>query len=153
MSDAPQYWMLVSGPENFEVSRQRGFDLAAMKSRHRKKAERVRPGDRVLFYVTGRQAFGGTATVTGEYVEDHELIWKGKKDDDYPFRFTITPDVILQPDQFVSALNVLDQLEYTRKWPREHWHLAFQGNVHTLPAADFDTIESALRGALPATVR
>jgi hypothetical protein len=52
-----QYWMLVSSADNLETSRGRGFDLAGMKSRHRKKAEKVQPGDRVLFYVTGRQAF------------------------------------------------------------------------------------------------
>src|SRR4051794_21922730 len=135
-----QYWMLVSGPENFETSRARGFDLAAMKSRHRKKAERVEAGDRVLFYVTGRQAWGGAATVTGPYFEGTDLIWRGKNDDPYPFRFPIKPDVILQPEQFVPALSLLDDLEYPRRWPREHWHLAFQGNVHLLPREDFEHI-------------
>ena len=43
----PTYWMLVSSEENFERSRARGFDIASMKSRHRKKAERVQPGDKV----------------------------------------------------------------------------------------------------------
>jgi hypothetical protein len=38
------HWLLVSSPENFETSRARGFDLAGMKSRHRKKAESVREG-------------------------------------------------------------------------------------------------------------
>jgi hypothetical protein len=142
-----QHWMLVSSPENFETSRGRGFDLAAMKSRHRKKAERVAPGDRVLFYVTGQQAFAGTATVTGTYYEDHDLIWVSRKDDDYPFRFSIRPDVILPAQRFVPAVSLLEQLEYPRKWPQEHWRLAFQGNVHSLPAGDFATIEQALKEA------
>ena len=60
------YWMLVSSAANFETSRARGFDLAGMKSRHRKKAEKVERGDRVLFYVTGLQCFGGAATATSE---------------------------------------------------------------------------------------
>jgi hypothetical protein len=139
--------MLVSSPEHSETSRARGFDLAAMKSRHRKKAERVVAGDRVLFYVTGQQAFAGTATATGGYYEDHQLIWRGKKDDPYPFRFPIHADVILPAGQFVPAVTLLERLEYPRRWPREHWHLAFQGNVHSLSPEDFQTIEEALRAA------
>ena len=147
--------MLVSSPENFETSRGRGFDLAAMKSRHRKKAERVRPGDRVLFYLTGQQAFAGTATATGSYVEDPAPIWRSKKDDPYPFRFPVRPDVVLPPDRFVPAVSLLDDLEYVRRWPREHWQLAFQGNVHSLSQQDFETIEQALRVAAnaPATAQ
>lgn len=146
-------WMLVSSPDNFERSRELRFTVAGMKSRHRKKAERVRPGDRVLFYLTGLQAFGGTATVTSEYAEDHAPIWVSKKDgEDYPFRFGIKPDVIL-PGAFVPAASLLPRLEWVKKWPADHWHLAFQGNVHILSDADFATIEEALRAAAPVPIR
>ena len=57
-------WLLVSSPDNFERSRARGFDVAGMKSRHRRKWERVVPGDRILFYLTGVNAIGGVARVT-----------------------------------------------------------------------------------------
>lgn len=141
-------WMLVSSPENFETSRARGFDVAGMKSRHRKKAEKVQPGDRVLFYLTGLQAFGGLATATGTYYTAEEPIWISKKDgEQYPFRFPITPDVILQPDQFVKAVDLLPRLEWVKKWPVANWQLAFQGNVHALTEQDFAAIEAAVREA------
>lgn len=140
-------WMLVSNAGNFEVARQRGFDLAAMKSRHRKKAEKVVAGDRVLFYIVGIQRFGGTATATGPYFESAEPLFTSKNDDPYPFRFPIEPNVILQPEQFVSAFEMLPQLEWVKKWPVAHWQLAFQGNVHVLSDQDFGTIEAALRAA------
>ena len=38
-------------------------------------------------------------------------------------------------------------MEYTKRWAPEHWHLAFQGNVHSLNEADFDLIETSLKGA------
>ena len=53
----------------------------------------------------------------------------------------------LFPDRFVPAVGLLDDLEYVRRWPREHWQLAFQGNVHSLSPRDFETIEQALREA------
>ncbi len=146
-------WMLVSGADNFEVSRAMGFSVAGMKERHRRKAERVQAGDRVLFYLTGIQKFGGTATVTDTYYEDRgNRIWESKKAGEYPYpwRFPIKPDVILEPDQFVSAEKLLPRLEWVKKWPPSHWQLAFQGNVHVLSDKDFQTIEDAIKEAASA---
>ena len=139
------YWMIVSSAENFEVNRSMGFSIQGMKSRHRKKAERMAPGDRVLYYLTGVQQFGGTATITSEYFEDHRPIWSSKKKgEDYPFRVEIKPDIVLDPEQFLDARDMVPHLEYVRRWPAEHWHLAFQGNVHLLPESDFRLIEERL---------
>ncbi len=146
----PTNWMLVSGKDNFEVSRAMGFTVAGMKERHRRKAERVQVGDRVLFYLTGIQRFGGTATVTDTYFEDRgNRIWESKKAGEYPYpwRFSIKPNLILQPDQFVSAEALLSELDWVKKWPASHWQLAFQGNVHVLSDKDFETIEDAIREA------
>jgi len=146
----PTNWMLVSGADNFEVSRAMGFTVAGMKERHRRKAERVQIGDRVLFYLTGIQRFGGTATVTDTYYEDRgNRIWESKKRGEYPYpwRFSIRPDVILTPDQFVSAESLLPELEWVKKWPASHWQLAFQGNVHVLSDQDFGVIEDAIKTA------
>ena len=139
------YWMLVSSAENFEVSRSLGFTIQGMKSRHRKKAEKMQPGDKILYYLTGVQQFGGTATITSPYVEDHSPIWNSKKKgEDYPLRVQIKPDLILDPNQFIDAKDIVPQMEYVKRWPAEHWHLAFQGNVHLLSEGDFRLIEGQL---------
>ena len=133
-------WLLVSSPENFERSREIGFRTSAMKSRHRRKWERVRPGDRVFYYVTGEKAIGGIARVTGQPFESHERIWgsAAKPLEDYPWRFPTEP--------------LAREMEYTKRWPAENWTLAFQGNVHELPDADADLVERAVRNAAPETV-
>ena len=146
----PNHWLLVSSPENFEISRKRGFDLAGMKSRHRKKAETVRPGDTVLFYLTGRKAIGGLAEVAGACFEDlDEHIWDSKNaGEEYPFRFPIRPiAVIADPRRFVPVEPLVDALEYPRRWPRENWTLAFQGNVHKLSERDHALLAGAVREA------
>jgi hypothetical protein len=120
-----------------------------MKSRHRKKAEQMQPDDRIAYYVTGQKAFAGTATITSPYFESHEQIWKSKdpkKDaEDYPFRIEIKPDTILDDGNFVPAEALARKMEYASKWPAEHWTLAFQGNVHKVPAGDFELIEAAVK--------
>jgi hypothetical protein len=146
----PTNWLLVSGADNFEVSRAMGFSVAGMKERHRRKAERVQLGDRLLFYLTGIQKFGGTATVTDTYYEDRgNRIWQSKKAGEYPYpwRFPIKPDIVLAPEQFVSAESLLPDLEWVKKWPPSHWQLAFQGNVHVLSDGDFAVIENAIKAA------
>ncbi|MDE3076827.1 MAG: EVE domain-containing protein [Chloroflexota bacterium] len=143
-------WMLVSGADNFEVSRAMGFTVAGMKERHRRKAERVQSGDRVLFYLTGVQKFGGTATATDTYYEDRgQRIWQSKKAGEYPYpwRFPIKADIILTPERFVRAERLLPELDWVKKWPPSHWQLAFQGNVHVLSDQDFSVIEQAIRRA------
>jgi hypothetical protein len=150
---ATNYWLIVTSPENIGTTRDLGFTTQGIKSRHRKKAERMQPGDRMVLYATGRQAFAFTATITSPYWEDHTMVWDGrKKGEDYPFRVKIQPDVVLPEADYVPAAGLLPALEFPRKWPAEHWHLAFQGNVHLLPANDFATIEAALRAARPAGV-
>ena len=143
------HWLLVSSPENFETSRRRGFDIAGMKSRHKKKAETVRAGDTVLFYVTGFKAVAGLAEVTGPHFEDDEHVWDSKKaGEEYPFRFPIRPlAVITQPEDFVPVEAFVDGLEYVKRWPRANWTLAFQGNVHKLPPHDHEMLAGAVREA------
>src|SRR5215217_5206157 len=71
----PTYWCLVTAPDNIAKTRALGFTVQGIKSGHRKKAEKMQPGDRIVVYATGRQAFAFTATITSEYFEDHEVIW------------------------------------------------------------------------------
>jgi len=146
---SPTRWLLVSSPENFEVSRTRGFDIAGMKSRHRKKAETVKAGDTVLFYCVGIKAIAGLAEVTGPFFEDHSHIWDSRKQgEEYPFRFPIKPvAMIAERDDFVTVEDYVDALEYPKRWPRANWTLAFQGNVHKLGEADYELLAGAVRQA------
>jgi len=145
------YWIVVGSPENFARTAERGFTVQGLKSRHRKKAERMKPGDKIIYYLTGRKAFAGIVTIESPYFESHEPIWKSgdpKKDgEDYPFRVTIAPDVILAIDVAIPAEPIARQMVYVAKWPAANWTLAFQGNVHEINEDDYrvirDTIEEA----------
>lgn len=146
----PQYWMIVTSKENFDITKDRDFTVQGVKSRHRKKAMEMQPGDKIMYYVTGIQKFAGIAEVTSTYFEDEDKIWKAKskkKEEVYPWRFNIKPELILDEDDWVDSEVFKDKLEYIQKWPKEHWKLAFQGNVHNLPEADYETVKSVLQDA------
>lgn len=142
-------WILTGSLDNFRATREHGFRVIGVKERRRRMAETVEVGDRIVFYVTGVQSFGGIVRVTGEMYEDREKIWPGKpgSPDQYPWRFETEPVLILDEHRFVPAEDLARQLEHARKWPAEHWQLAFQGQLRTVSAADSALVEHALREA------
>ncbi len=141
-----QYWMIVSSPENFRKTRDHGFSVQGIKSRHRKRVEGMRAGDRLLYYVTGRMAFSATVTLTSPMFEDHSLIWRSsRREEEYPWRVRIRADHVLEDHEWVAAKELAYRLDYVRKWPPEHWTLAFQGHIHQLPHKDFNLIEDEIR--------
>jgi predicted RNA-binding protein len=140
-------WVLTGSPENFAATRERGFRVIGMKEGRRRMAEQVEPGDRIVFYLTRIKQFGGIVRVTGELYEDRTKIWPGKpgKADAYPWRFETEPELVLEESEYVPAEELADELEHVAKWPREHWTLAFQGQLRTVSEADARTIEERMR--------
>ena len=61
-------WVLTGSLENFRATSEHDFSVIGAKERRRGMAEQIEPGDRIAFYVTGVQAFGGIVRVTGEHV-------------------------------------------------------------------------------------
>jgi hypothetical protein len=149
--DATGFWVIVGSPDNFAKTREHGFSIQGIKSRHRKKAELMRPGDKIVYYLTGLKSFAGVATITSEYFEGHDRIWSSgdpkKQAEDYPFRVKIEPDLILDSSDYVPAEPIARQMEYVKKWPAENWTLAFQGNVHIIGRNDYELIRGALATA------
>ena len=144
-------WVLTGSLENFRATRDRDFRLIGAKEGRRRMAEQIEPGDAIVFYVTGVQAFGGMVRVTGEMYEDRTKVWPGKpgKPDPYPWRFETEPVLILDEDEFVPAGGLALELEHVCKWPADHWHLAFQGQLRTVSDADAELLEKRLAEAAP----
>jgi len=151
-------WILTGGVENFRIYVERGFDVIGFKESRRRQAETFEPGDEIIFYVTGVQAFGGVARVTSTMFEDREPVWpqvsgerrrarnkvgpagkgvaKKRKPEPYPWRVEAEPVLVLGEQDFVPAEELVGELEHIAKWPAEHWHLAFQGQLRTIGEAD-----------------
>lgn len=141
-----QYWMVVTSPENFRKTREHGFSVQGIKARHRRRVEAMRPGDRLLYYVTGRMAFAATATVNSAMFEEHSVIWRSvRREEDYPWRVRIRADTVLEELDWAPAKELAYRLEYVRKWSPELWTLAFQGHLHQLAQKDFKLVEDELR--------
>jgi len=149
----PTYWIVVGSPDNFVRTTEYAFTVQGFKSRHRKKAERMKPGDKIVYYLTGLKAFGGIVTITSPYFESHERIWESgdpkKAAEDYPFRVEIAPEIALPVADAIPAEPVARQMTYVAKWPAANWTLAFQGNLHEIGEDDYRLIRDAFASAVP----
>jgi hypothetical protein len=112
------------------------------------------PGDLIVLYLTKVMRFAAAVRITGELYEDRTKIWPGKpgKADPYPWRFEIRPELVLDEAAWVPAESLKDDLEHIRKWPAEHWKLAFQGQLRTVSGADAALLLERMRAAAAAGV-
>jgi len=145
-------WILTGSPENYAATREHGYRVIGLKERNRNRALEIVPGDRIVLYLTRVMAFAASIVVTGELYEDRAKIWPGKpgKADPYPWRFETEPELVLAEDAWVRAETLVDELEHIGKWPREHWKLAFQGQMRAVSEHDADVLVRSLRAADPA---
>jgi predicted RNA-binding protein len=143
-------WILTGSLENFRINAARGFDIVGFKERRRNQALEFEPGDEIVFYVTGVQAFGGIVRVRSELFEDRTPIWpRGSKPrpEEYPWRVETEPVAILDEPAFVAARPLAPALEHVRKWPLDHWQLAFQGQLRVIPEADAELLSERIGAA------
>ena len=146
-------WILTGSLENFRINVDREFHPIGFKERRRNQAAEVEPGDEIVFYVTGVQAFGAIARVRSRMFEDRASVWPQgakKHPEDYPWRVEAEPVIVLAEDDFVPAAELAPELEHVRKWPADHWHLAFQGQLRTIGDADAELLRSRILAAVPA---
>jgi hypothetical protein len=145
-------WILTGSPENFEATREHDFRVIGMKERRRNFAEQMEPGDRIVFYLTRVKAFGAIVRITGEMYEDRSKVWPGKpgKADPYPWRFETEPELVLDEPDWVPAEELAHDLDHVRKWPAEHWTLAFQGQLRRVSAHDAELLRERMGRELAA---
>lgn len=140
------YWMLVTDQENFDITREHGFTVQGVDSRNRRKAVRMTPEDRIIYYISDKRGFAATATVTSAHFEDRSRVWKHHRPEEtFPNRVEIQVDSLLEPDDYLDARDIAPTLEYVKKWPPERWDLAFFGMLHILPQRDFNLLEEEMK--------
>ena len=55
------------------------LECRAYLSENRNSLQRMQIGDRIVYYIMNLQRFGATATITGDYVEDHTKMWDERR--------------------------------------------------------------------------
>lgn len=137
--------MFAESPENFAIIKEMGVSLFGMGRRFRRRAERMAPNDRVLFYVKGIRKWPASATITSEcFEDDSEIFVSNDSKERFPFRIKLRPNVVLDEQDYIDAMILAPRLDYVRRWEPKDWPLAFFDRLHLLPQKDFRLIEGEM---------
>lgn len=142
------FWMVVQTPENHEITRGQGFTLHGLTSKQRRRARRMEPDDRILFYVGGEvRKWTAIAVVKSKYFEDRTPIWEsnGSRRELFPYRVKTSPSIVLDEADYIEARILAPRLEYVKRWPPELWPLAFFDTLHLIPQRDYRLIEDEMK--------
>ncbi|HBD84172.1 MAG TPA: hypothetical protein EYM27_11220 [Dehalococcoidia bacterium] len=139
------FWMFVEAPQNFEITREIDFSLFGMGAKYRRRAERMQPQDRVLFYINGVRKWPASATITSTYFEDNSPLWHPTtRGESFQYRVKLKPDIVLDEEDYIDAMILGPRLDYVKRWAPENWPLAFWDRLHLLPQRDFRLIEGEM---------
>lgn len=141
-----RHYVLTTSPENYVVSQTLNFSMQGLKNKHGKKAALVKPGDTFIYYLIGLKVFAGIVTVNSNVFTDDSPVWISLTDetDRYCHRFHTEPDVVLKQAPWLEVSSIVSHLQFVRKWPAKHYHLAFQGQIREVPRADYLLIRDEL---------
>ncbi len=143
-----QAWIVVGSPANFELLRDRNFELCAFKASRQKQSSEMSPGDRIVHYLTGDVRFGGIVEVTGPMFQDTTdlgLRSQAKAGEEYPYRIPTRPVVILDPQDYIDVRDITALLDKTRTLGPKKLGIAFRGNLHRISDSDYASIERLMR--------
>lgn len=145
----PQYWLISTSPKNFQVSKSREFTVEGFKERNRRQVQRVKPGDKFVYYISGKQKFGAISEATSSYYfNDKTRIWT-EEDEIWPCRFNVKPVLVLPDDELLDVKKLVPQLSFiTEKQKQIKWGLAFHQSLRVIPEEDFELIESEIKKIL-----
>lgn len=146
-------WILTASVDNHRATEELGFSVIGIKERNRKRAMEMEQGDLIVYYLTKVMSFAGAVRITGDLYEDRTKIWPGQpgNPDAYPWRFPTEKVITLPQDAWIPAETVKDDLDHVKKWPAEHWKLAFQGQLRTISEHDTALLLDRLHAAAPTT--
>lgn len=143
--EAPRHWLVVTSEQNYAATARHRFSVQGFKERHRRTVERMRPGDRMCWYVTRAGVFAATATVRSAVFEDAAPIWRSERAPDaYRWRVRLRRAHSLPLARGVEAARLVPAMRFAARYPHAHWRLALQGQLREITQADLTRVERAV---------
>lgn len=142
---SPRYWLNLFTGTTWDEFIDAGATVSGFREGRWTTVKKVRPGDRLICYLTGVSRFIGMFEVTSEPYRDDTPIWS---DEDFPCRMKVRPLVALKPETAVPIHDLRDQLSIFENLSSPHaWTGRLRGSPAKWKAADGEAIYAALKEA------
>lgn len=141
------YFLDLFSPETYAAFKRSRQDISGFRYRHRFAAERIKPGDKLVCYLTKLSRwFGILEVLEGPFQDSTPIFYPD--DDPFMVRFKVKPVVWLDPDKAVPIQNpdVWKALSFTKdydpKSPR--WTGKIRTSLVPIPEADGEFLEQLM---------
>lgn len=145
------YYTNLFSPDTYEAFSSSDRTVSGFAMRQRNLAQRLRPGDKLLCYLTKVSRWVGVLTVESAVFEDHTPIYA--ENDPFVFRVRVTPEVWLERDKAVPIHDdtIWDRLSFTKELDKRssQWTGKVRANLVQLDHADGAFLEDLLRQQRP----
>jgi len=102
------YWIDLFTGTTWREFREAGANISGFRSKQRHAAQRVKPGDIFLCYLTGVMRWVGALQIIGPST-DTRTIWK---ENDFPVRFAVKPQIMLNPEHGVPMEELRGKVKF-----------------------------------------
>ena len=120
------YWLDLFTGTTWNEFRAAGANITGFSAARRSLADRVKPGDIFLCYVTGVKQWVGALEVLGPS-SDQSRIWS---DSEFPARFTVRPLLMLEPEHGVPMDALEGRVDF---FPSAEYRGKYKGFVRQSP--------------------
>lgn len=142
------YYLDLFSPETYEAFSQSDRTVSGFRYRQRNVASRLKPGDKMLCYMTGISRWVGVLEVVDGPFEDDTRLFYGEEDP-FVIRFHVRPLVWLDKERAVPIKEdaVWDKLSFTRGHDKRSstWTGKLRGSLNRLSKQDGAFLEQLLR--------
>ena len=133
------YYIDLFSPETYEAFTQSDQSITGFSPRQKNAASRIRPGDKLVCYVTKVSRWAGILEVTSEYFEDSTPVFY-PEDDPFVIRFRVKPQVWLPMGKAVPIHedSVWKALAFTQDYEKSssHWTGKVRNSLNPLSEKD-----------------
>ena len=136
------YYMIVTNEVDYEWDIDNKFVCAGFPKRNKKSVQKMKEGDKIIYYVTKQSKFMAAVEVIGEYFYSEQWIW----DDPYdlwPYRIHTKPICYIKNfDNGVFIKDIWDDLEFIKN--KKKWGSQVQGSFRKFSENDYEVIYKSI---------
>lgn len=136
------YWLDLFTAKTWQEFLDAGSEVSGFREGRWSIVKKIKPGDRLLCYLTGISRFIGILEVVSEPFQDTKKIWE---DADFPCRLKVKVIIALTPETAVPVLSFKDQLSCFQNLKNPNaWSGAFRGSPARWEKNDGMAVENVL---------
>lgn len=138
------YYLIITNKSDYMADIRNRFSCAGFPERNEKRVKKMKPGDKIVYYVTKESRFCAVVDVVGKYFLSYEKIWTDEYDL-WEHRIKTKPVVYKKSyREGIYIKDIWDNLDMIAN--KGKWGSQVMGSFRELTDNDFDVIYKALKG-------